>query len=54
MVKLLGFKKLIIGIIYNLILVIINRLIKYYYFILYKESLITKDLIYTFLRTITS
>ena len=53
-VKLPGFKKLIIGIIYDLVLVITDRLTKYYYFILYKESSTAKDLAYTFLRIIIS
>jgi hypothetical protein len=37
---------------YNSILIIINRLTKYAYFILYLESSNTKDLAYTFLRNI--
>ena len=53
-IKLLGFKEFIIGITYNSVLVIINRLTKYYYFILYKKSSTAKDLVYIFLRTIIS
>jgi hypothetical protein len=34
---------------YNSILIIIDRLTKYTYFINYLESLNTKDLVYTFL-----
>jgi hypothetical protein len=37
---------------YNSILIITNWLTKYTYFINYLESLNTKDLAYTFLRTI--
>ena len=39
---------------YNSILVIINQLTKYVYFVLYKESYTAKQLAYTFLRTIVS
>ena len=39
---------------YNSVLVIINWLTKYTYFILYKESYIVKELAYMFLRTIIS
>ncbi len=45
-------KNLIINISYNSILVIINRLIKYAYFINYIKVLNTEDLIYIFLRII--
>jgi hypothetical protein len=37
---------------YNSILIITNRLIKYAYFVNYLKSSNTKDLTYTFLRTI--
>jgi hypothetical protein len=40
--------KLIIRVIFDLILVIIDRLTKYGYFILYKESLLVKKLAYAF------
>jgi len=41
-----------INIKYNNILIIINKLIKYAYFINYIKVLNVEDLIYTFLRTI--
>jgi hypothetical protein len=47
-VKLLLSVKLIIGVIFDLILIIINRFTKYGYFILYKESLLAEELAYTF------
>ena len=50
-VKLLKLQKLIIRIKYNLILVIIDRLIKYTCFILYKESSIVEDLIQVTIST---
>jgi hypothetical protein len=40
--------KPIIEVIFDSILVIINRLTKYGYFILYKESLLAEELAYTF------
>jgi hypothetical protein len=40
--------KLIIEVVFDSILVIINRFIKYEYFILYKESLSAEELAYTF------
>ena len=39
---------------YNSILVITDRLTKYRYFILYKESSNTEDLIYVFLRIVVA
>ena len=51
-IKLLKFKKRIIETIYDSILIIINRLIKYKYFLSYKKTTFAKDLIYTFLKTI--
>jgi hypothetical protein len=48
-VKLLLLKDLLIGIEYNLILVIIERLTKYKYFILYLEVSNVEALTYTFL-----
>jgi hypothetical protein len=41
-----------IGVIYNSILIIINRLIKYTHFIFYKKELIVEDLIYAFNRNV--
>jgi hypothetical protein len=40
--------ELIIKVIFDLILVVIDRLTKYGYFILYKESLLAEELAYTF------
>ena len=51
-IKLLVSKELIIGVIYDIIQVIIERITKYRYFILYKESSNTKELIYVFNRII--
>jgi hypothetical protein len=47
-IKLPSSTELIIKIIFNLILVVINRFTKYGYFILYKESLLAEELAYTF------
>jgi hypothetical protein len=51
-VKLPLSKEIFTGVTYDLILVIINRLIKYAYFILYKEGLTTEELVYAFNRNI--
>jgi hypothetical protein len=51
-VKLSLSKKVFTRITYDLILIIINRLIKYIYFIFYKEELTIEELIYTFNRNI--
>jgi hypothetical protein len=51
-VKLLLLRDLIIGIEYDSILVVIDRLIKYTYIILYLEASIIEDLAYIFLRVI--
>ena len=51
-VKLSKFKRKITETIYNFILIIVNQLIKYNYFLLYKKTSTAKDLIYTFLKTI--
>ena len=48
-IKLFLFKDLIINISYNNILIIINRLTKYAYFINYLKVFNAEDLIYTFL-----
>jgi hypothetical protein len=51
-VKLLLSRDLITGIKYDFILVIINRLTKYTYMILYLEASTVEDLAYMFLRII--
>ena len=51
-IKLSKFKKRVIKTIYDFILIIVNRLIKYNYFLSYKKTSIAKDLIYTFFKTI--
>ena len=48
-IKLLLFKKPIIRIEFDFILVIVNRLIKWGTFIPYRELFIVEDLVYTFL-----
>jgi hypothetical protein len=47
-IKLLPSVKLIIKVVFDSILIVIDRLIKYGYFILYKESLLAEELVYTF------
>jgi hypothetical protein len=47
-VKLLPSVKLIIKVVFDLILVITDRLTKYGYFILYKESSLAEELVYAF------
>ena len=51
-IKLSKFKKRVIEVIYDSILIIINRLIKYEYFLSYKKATFAKDLIYIFFKTI--
>jgi hypothetical protein len=51
-IKLLLSRDPIIGIEYNFILVITDRLTKYIYIILYLKASIAEDLAYTFLRVI--
>jgi hypothetical protein len=51
-VKLPLSKEVFTGITYDLILIIIDRLIKYAYFIFYKKGSTVKELIYTFNRNI--
>jgi hypothetical protein len=51
-VKLPLLKEILIGVTYDSILVVTNRLTKYAYFIFYKEGLTVKELIYTFNRNI--
>ncbi|OCK72635.1 hypothetical protein K432DRAFT_316220, partial [Lepidopterella palustris CBS 459.81] len=50
--KLLKFKKPIIGVVYNSILVIIDKLISYAYFLLYKKVIDIEVFIYILLRTL--
>jgi hypothetical protein len=47
-IKLSLFIELITGVIFDSILVIIDRFTKYGYFVLYKESLLVKEFIYAF------
>lgn len=51
-VKLLKLKERIIKTVYHFILIIINRLIKYKYFLLYKKASFAENLTYTFLKMI--
>jgi hypothetical protein len=46
--KLLLFKKLMTGIMYDFIIIVTNRLTKYAYFISYLKSSLAKDLAYMF------
>jgi hypothetical protein len=48
--KLLLFRELMTGVIYDFIMVVINRLTKYVYFIFYFESSSTEDLAYIFYK----
>jgi hypothetical protein len=50
--KLLLLQDLITGVEYDFILVIINRLIKYIYIILYLEASIVENLVYIFLKIV--
>jgi hypothetical protein len=50
--KLLLFKKLIIGVIYDSIMIVTNRLTKYAYFIPYFKSFLAEDLAYMFYKYI--
>ena len=52
-IKLSLLKESITNVKYDLILIIINRLTKYTYFILYLENLSVEDLIYIFVKYIT-
>ena len=51
-VKLSLLKKALIGVVYDSILMVTNRLTKYAYFISYKEGLTVEELIYIFNRNI--
>jgi hypothetical protein len=53
-VKLLPSKEPMTEVIYDSILVIINRLTKYMYFLLYKEASIAEELAYIFMKTIVA
>ncbi len=53
-VKLSKSKKKVIETMYDFILIITDRLIKYEYFLLYKKATFAKDLIYKFLRMIVA
>jgi hypothetical protein len=53
-IKLLLLQDLIIGIEYDFILVIIDRLIKYIYIILYLKASTVKDLVYIFLKVVVT
>ncbi len=53
-VKLFKSKKKVIKTIYDSILIITDRLIKYEYFLSYKKATFAEDLIYTFLRMIVT
>jgi hypothetical protein len=50
--KLLLFKELMTGVIYNSIIIIMDRLTKYAYFISYFESFLAEDLAYMFYKHI--
>jgi hypothetical protein len=49
-IKLSLFKKLMIGVIYDFIMIVTDRLTKYAYFILYLESFSAEDLAYIFYK----
>jgi hypothetical protein len=51
-VKLPLSKEVFTGITYDLILIVIDRLTKYAYFIFYKKDLTAEELVYTFNRNI--
>jgi hypothetical protein len=53
-IKLLLSRDVIIGVEYDSILVITDRLTKYTYIILYLEASIAEDLAYTFLRVVVT
>jgi hypothetical protein len=53
-VKLLLSRDLITGIKYNFILVIIDKLTKYIYIILYLKASTVEDLVYIFLRVVVA
>jgi len=53
-VKLSKSKEKVIKTMYDSILMITDKLIKYEYFLSYKKATFAKDLIYTFLKTIVA
>ena len=53
-VKLSKFKKRVTETVYDSILIIVNQLTKYSYFLLYKKASTAEDLVYTFFRTIVT
>jgi hypothetical protein len=52
--KLLLFKELIIGVIYDFIIIVTDRLTKYAYFISYLESSLAEDLAYIFYKYVVA
>ena len=52
-VKLLLLKKLLTGVIYNSILIVVDQYTKKVKFLSYKEALNAKELTYTFLQNVT-
>jgi hypothetical protein len=50
--KLLPFKKLMTGVIYDSVIIVINRFTKYIYFISYFKNFLTEDLAYMFYKHI--
>ncbi|KAM3461008.1 hypothetical protein MY5147_009972 [Beauveria neobassiana] len=53
-VKLLKSKELMTGAVYDSILVIVDKLTKYAYYIPYMESSDAKDLVYMFFKTVVA
>jgi hypothetical protein len=51
-VKLLPSKEALIGVIYDFILIVTDRLTKYVHFIFYKKGLTVEELVYIFNRNI--
>ncbi|PTB34695.1 hypothetical protein M441DRAFT_155126, partial [Trichoderma asperellum CBS 433.97] len=51
-INLLGLKELLINIVYNSIFIVINKLFKQAYFLLYKKFYIIKDLVYFYIKYI--
>jgi hypothetical protein len=53
-IKLPLFKELMTGVMYDSVIVVINRLTKYVYFISYFENFLAKDLAYIFYKYIVA